>query len=87
MYPRAKRWDILWTEILESSEISRPRRPWIGATLICVGGMGGLAVGVSISMGVHSALPFHFETGSTGVSVAAGVFPFLVLLVLGCFLA
>jgi len=87
MYPRAKRWDILWTEILESSEISRPRRPWIGATLISLGGMGGLAVGVTISMGAHSALPFHFGTGSTGVSVAAGVFPFLVLLVLGCFLA
>jgi energy-coupling factor transport system substrate-specific component len=87
MYPRAKRWDILWAEILEPGEISRAKRPWIGAALMWIGGIGGLVVGVAISTGAHAALPFHFGTGTTGVGVVAGVFPFLILFVLGCFLA
>ncbi len=87
MYPRAKRWDILWTEILEPDEISRAARPWIGVILMWLGGIGGLVVGVVISTGMHAALPFHVGTGTTGFGVVAGVFPFLVLFVLGCFLA
>jgi energy-coupling factor transport system substrate-specific component len=79
MYPRAKRWDILWTEILEPDEISRAARPWIGATLMWIGGLGGFVVGVSIATGLYS--------GTTGVGVVAGVFPFLVLFILGCLFA
>lgn len=87
MYPRAKRWDILWTEILEADEISRAARPWIGVILMWLGGIGGLVVGVVVSTGMHAAPPFHVGTGTTGFGVVAGVFPFLVLFVLGCFLA
>ncbi len=87
MYPRAKRWDILWTEILEPGEISCAARPWIGAILMWLGGIGGLVVGVVISTGAYAALPFHFGTGTTSLGVVAGVFPFLILFVLGCFLA
>ena len=87
LYPRAKRWDILWTEVMEPDEISRAARPWIGATLMWIGGLGALAVGVAISTGMHAALPFHFGTGTTGLGVVAGAVPFLVLLVLGCLLA
>jgi energy-coupling factor transport system substrate-specific component len=87
MYPRAKRWDILWTEIMESGEISRAKRPWIGCLVMWVGGMGALVVGVAISTGLYAALPFQFGTGSTGLGVVAGVLPFLVLFVLGCLLA
>ena len=79
MYPRAKRWDILWTEILEPGEISRVGRPWIGAILMWVGGIGALVVGVTIATGVYA--------GAAGIGVVAGVFPFLVLFVIGCFLA
>ena len=87
MYPRVKRWDILWTEILEPDELLRVSRPWIGVTLMWLGGIGGLVVGVVISTGMHTALPFHLGTGSTALGVVASVFPFLVLFVLGCFLA
>ncbi len=87
LHPRAKRWDILWTEIMEPGEISRASRPWIGASLMWIGGVGALAVGVAISSGFYASLPFHFGTGSTGPGVAAGVSPFLILFVLGCLLA
>ena len=49
--------------------------------------MGALVVGVAISTGLYAALPFQFGTGSTGLGVVAGVFPFLLLFVLGCLLA
>jgi energy-coupling factor transport system substrate-specific component len=87
LYPRAKRWDILWTEIMEPDEISRPARPWIGAALMWIGGIGALVVGVAISTGFHAALPFKFGTGTTGLGVVMGVLPFLLLFVLGCLLA
>jgi energy-coupling factor transport system substrate-specific component len=87
LHPRAKRWDILWTEIMEPGEISRASRPWIGASLMWVGAVGALVIGVVISSGFYASLPFHFGTGSTGPGVAAGVSPFLILFVLGCLLA
>jgi len=87
LYPRAKRWDILWTEIMEPGEISHASRPWIGVCLMWIGGIGALVIGVAISSGLYAALPFHFGTGSTGLGVVAGVSPFLILFVLGCLLA
>jgi energy-coupling factor transport system substrate-specific component len=79
LYPRAKRWDILWTEIMEPGEISRGSHPWLGAFLMWVGGGGGLAVGVALSAGL--------TLGATEIGVVAGVFPFLALFILGCLVA
>jgi energy-coupling factor transport system substrate-specific component len=87
LYPRAKRWDILWTEILEPHEISQARRPWVGVLFMWLGGVGALVAGVAISTGLYAALPFAAGTGATGVGVAAGVLPFLGLFLLGCLLA
>ena len=86
MFPRAKRWDILWTEIMEPGEISHATRPWIGCVLMWVGGIGALVLGVTISTGLYAALPFQFGTGTTGLGVVASVIPFLLLFFLGCFL-
>ena len=72
MFPRAKRWDILWTEILEPAEISQPARPWIAVTLMWVGGLGALASGLTIA----ATLGF-----------AEAVLPFLAVFILGCILA
>ncbi len=71
LYPRAKRWDILWTEVMELAEISRPARPWIGALLLWVGGVGALVSGL-------------IPTGETGF--AGAVVPFLAIFILGCLL-
>jgi energy-coupling factor transport system substrate-specific component len=87
LYPRAKRWDILWTEIMDPAEISRPPQAWMGVILMWIGGLGALVVGLLISTGLYAALPFAFGTGSTGLGVVAGVFPLLVVFVIGCLLA
>ena len=87
LYPRAKRWDILWTEILSPDEISRARYPWLGALLMWIGGLGGLVTGILLSTGLYASLPFHFGAGTTGYAVALGVLPFLLVFLLGCVLA
>ncbi len=87
LYPRAKRWDILWTEIMDPADVSRASHPWLGVLLMWLGGVGALILGVALSTGLYAALPFHFGSGSTGIGVVAGVLPFLILFVLGCLLA
>lgn len=87
LYPRAKRWDILWTEIMDPADVSRASHPWLGVLLMWLGGIGALILGVALSTGLYAALPFHFGSGSTGIGVVAGVLPFLILFVLGCLLA
>lgn len=79
LYPRAKRWDILWTEIMEPGEISPGAHPVLGALLMWAGGGGGLLVGIALSTGLN--------LGVGGLGVVASVCPCLLLFVLGCLLA
>jgi energy-coupling factor transport system substrate-specific component len=85
--PRARRWNIVWTEIMEPDEISRSSRPWIGALMMWIGGVGALVVGVLVSTGWYSSLPFQFGSGSTGLVTVVAILPLLILFVLGCLLA
>jgi energy-coupling factor transport system substrate-specific component len=78
LYPRAKRWDILWREILERDEISQPRRAWAGVSLMWLGGIGALAAGVLTSTGLYA--------GGLAPGVVLAVLPFLVIFVLGALL-
>jgi energy-coupling factor transport system substrate-specific component len=87
LYPRAKRWNILWTEIMEPDEISHGSYPWMGALLMWIGGVGALVVGVLVSTGLYASLPFQFGSGSTGLATVVAVLPLLIVFVIGCFLA
>lgn len=79
LYPRARRWNILWTEIMEPEEISRSARPWIGATMMWAGGLGALAVGLAISKGLYAS--------ALGFGVVVSMLPFFILFIIGCLLA
>jgi energy-coupling factor transport system substrate-specific component len=87
LYSRAKRWNILWTDIMEPDEISRSPRPWMGVLLMWIGGIGALVVGVAVSTGLYASLPFQFGTGSTGFGTVLAILPLLVVFVIGCLLA
>jgi energy-coupling factor transport system substrate-specific component len=87
LWPRAKRWNILWTDIVEPDEISRTAQPWMGALLMWIGGIGALAVGVLVSTGLYASLPFQFGTGATGLATVFAVLPFLIVFLIGCLLA
>ena len=79
LYPRAKRWNILWTEIMENDEVSRSAQPWIGVLLMWIGGLGSLAIGVAISAGLYSS--------ALGLGVVLATLPLLVVFLIGCLLA
>ncbi len=79
LHPRARRWNILWTEIMEPDEISRSSRPWIGTSLMWVGGLGALAVGLAVSKGLYSS--------ALGFGVVVAMLPFFILFLIGCLLA
>jgi energy-coupling factor transport system substrate-specific component len=72
LYPRAKRWDLLWTEIMPSSDRPAGPFPRFGTSLMWVGGLGGFVEGMVLS---------------SGQNVVSGVLPFLLVFLAGVFLS
>jgi energy-coupling factor transport system substrate-specific component len=77
LYPRVKRWGLLWTEIMEPEEVSAPRFQKVGNVLVWVGGIGGAAVGLILSL--TGAAPM-------GVGVGIALIPFLIAILVGAFM-
>jgi energy-coupling factor transport system substrate-specific component len=77
LYPRVKRWGLLWTEIMEPDEVSASRLQTVGNVLVWVGGVGAVAVG--LLLGVTGAAP-------QGVGVGLALIPFLLLVLIGSFM-
>ncbi len=76
LYPRVKQWGLLWTEIMSPEEVSASRLQKVGNVLVWVGGVGGVAVGVILSL-----------TGvASGVGITLGLVPFLLLILVGSFM-
>src|SRR5919199_3358006 len=62
LYPRVKRWGLLWTEIMEPEEVSASRLRVVGNVLVWIGGLGGAVVGLLLSLGTSAP-------GNLGVGV------------------
>ena len=77
LYPRVKRWGLLWTEIIEPEEVSSSRLQRTGAILVGVGAIGSVVVGLIIGF---------FQQALGGVGIALGLVPFLVLILVGAFM-
>ena len=77
LYPRVKRWGLLWTEIMVPEEVSASRFQRVGNVLVWIGGVGAVVVG--LILGLSGADP-------TGWGIALGLIPFLVLIVVGSFM-
>jgi energy-coupling factor transport system substrate-specific component len=77
LYPRVKRWGLLWTEIMEPEEVSSSRLQRSGAILVWVGGIGGAAVGLILSL-----------TGAATMGVGVGIvlIPFMIAILVGAFM-
>jgi energy-coupling factor transport system substrate-specific component len=76
LYPRVKRFGLLWTEIMEPEEVSAPRLQALGNILVWVGGIGAVVAGLLIEAGGFGG----------GFTVGVALIPFLVLIVAGTFL-
>jgi energy-coupling factor transport system substrate-specific component len=77
LYPRVKRWGLLWTEIVEPEDASSSRLQRTGAILVWVGAIGAVVVG--LILGLAERTP-----GNLGVGI--GLIPFLLLVLIGSFM-
>jgi energy-coupling factor transport system substrate-specific component len=81
LYPRVKRWGLIWTDIMRVDDVSRGFARQLGSILMIVGALGGLILGVLISTGVYGQAIGQFGAGTTGqVGVWLGVAPFLLMI-------
>jgi energy-coupling factor transport system substrate-specific component len=78
LYPRIKRWGLLWTEIMNPDEVPASRLQTVGNILMWVGGIGALVLGLILG-GAAGGAP-------GGLGVGLGLIPFLVCIVVASFL-
>jgi energy-coupling factor transport system substrate-specific component len=78
LFTRVDKWDLTWVSIME--EVDRPlgRLPRAGTFCIWVGVVGGFIVGIALSLG--------YGQGGITSSVAVGVTPFVITLIIGSLL-
>ncbi len=77
LYPRVKRWGLLWTEIMDPEDVPASRLQTVGNILMWVGGVGALVLGLILGS----------TTGAPGgLGVGLGLIPFLVAIVVASFL-
>ncbi|BBL80248.1 hypothetical protein RxyAA322_21020 [Rubrobacter xylanophilus] len=89
LYPRVKRWGLLWTEIMEPEEVPASRFRLLGNVLMWIGGLGGLIVGLAIGLGLYEqglAAAGFAAGGAGGLGIGLGLVPFLILIVVAGFL-
>ncbi len=77
LYPRVKRWGLLWTEIVEPEDASSSRLQRTGAILVWVGAIGAVVVGLILGL---------TQQAPGGLGIGLGLIPFLLLIVVGSFM-
>src|SRR5215203_278740 len=77
LYPRVKRWGLLWTEIMEPEEVSASRLRGVGNVLVWVGSIGGAVVGLILSLTGASPM---------GAGLGLALVPFLIAVLVGAFM-
>ncbi len=88
LYPRVKRWGLLWTEIMLPDEVPAGRGGPLGNILVWVGGIGALVVGLILGLGLYdqglAAAGFAPDAGGAGgATLGLVLIPFLALIVVG----
>ncbi len=89
LYPRVKRWGLLWTEIMNPEEVSASRFQRLGNLLMWIGGLGGLIVGLALGLGLYEQglAAAGFAAGGAGtVGIGIGLIPFLILIIVASFM-
>jgi energy-coupling factor transport system substrate-specific component len=77
LYPRVKRWGLLWTEIVEPEDASSSRLQRTGAVLVWVGAIGAVVVGLILGLA---------ERAPGNLGIGLGLIPFLLLILVGSFM-
>jgi energy-coupling factor transport system substrate-specific component len=89
LYPRVKKWRLLWTEIMRPDEVPAARLQTLGNILMWVGGIGALVLGLALGLGLYQqglAAAGFASGGAGGLGIGLGLIPFLVLIVAASFM-
>jgi energy-coupling factor transport system substrate-specific component len=89
LYPRVKRWGLLWIEIMRPEEVSAGRFRTLGNALMWIGGIGALVVGHALGLGLYEqdlAAAGITAGGAGAVGIGLGLVPFLILIVVASFM-
>lgn len=90
LYTRLGRWGLIYTEIMDSRDLSGGKWSKLGVVLVLSGVLSGIFLGNLISLGIYRSgfLGFGFAHGSKGeLGLALGLLPSVVLIFLGAILA
>lgn len=89
LYPRVKRWGLLWTEIMRPDEVPAARFGILGNVLMWIGGIGALVMGLALGLGLYEQgfAAAGFASGGTGgIGIGLALLPFLILIVVASFM-
>jgi len=79
LYPRIKKWGLLWQDIMDEEDVSKPKLVVPAQIMVVVGSIGAILVGLALSTGLYEATLAGFAAGTVGIGVIAAVAPFLLL--------
>ena len=85
-YPRVKRWNLIWTDIMDKEDVSKGFAVNLGSTLMTIGALGGLIVGILVAVGAAGQEVYGFAGEPGQVAVWAVVLPFILLVVAASFM-
>jgi energy-coupling factor transport system substrate-specific component len=86
LYPRVKRWGLIWTDIMDKADVSPGMNRSLGSILMVVGALGGLIVGLAVATGLAGEPLGRFTPGSGNLSIWVAVLPFLIVLIVAGFM-
>lgn len=97
LYPRVKKWGLLYKDIMEPEDLSSGRLSHLAHLTLWAALLGSLYFGISISLGVTDAASINLGFGmeinlpesflvSWGDNVSTGISPFLLLMLVSCLL-
>ena len=82
LYPRVKRWGLIWTDIMKPEDVAAGAAKNLGSILMIVGSLGGLIVGILVAAGVAGQTLYGFTGNQGQTAVWLAVLPFLILIVI-----
>ncbi len=86
LYPRVKRWGLIWTDIMKKEDVAPGKAKGLGTILMIVGSLGGLIVGILVATGVAGQALYGFTGNQGTAAVLSSILPFLIIIVFASFM-